>query len=296
MRESRVVKVETKKKLAMVFEELRSNPTFLAGTVLVGLFLTIATIGPYIAPYDPTQFDFNARLLPPSSSHFFGTDEYGRDVFSRVITGARISFLLSLYSTVFSISLGTVLGLVAGYYGGWIDETVMRLMDALLSIPSLLLGLIIVAGLGTGLTNVMLAVGLVYSPRVARVVRGQVLAVKEEEFVLAAKSQGESGVYIMLREILPNVVGPLSVEGSIRMGFAILLQTSLSYLGMGFSPPTPDWGLMISEARYHIYDAPWVIGFPAVAISLTILGFNLFGDGLRMALDPTRVRVGKMEG
>lgn len=291
-----MVKVETKKKLAMVFEELRSNPTFLAGTVLVGLFLTIATIGPYIAPYDPTQFDFNARLLPPSSSHFFGTDEYGRDVFSRVITGARISFLLSLYSTVFSISLGTVLGLVAGYYGGWIDETVMRLMDALLSIPSLLLGLIIVAGLGTGLTNVMLAVGLVYSPRVARVVRGQVLAVKEEEFVLAAKSQGESGVYIMLREILPNVVGPLSVEGSIRMGFAILLQTSLSYLGMGFSPPTPDWGLMISEARYHIYDAPWVIGFPAVAISLTILGFNLFGDGLRMALDPTRVRVGKMEG
>jgi peptide/nickel transport system permease protein len=280
---------------AIVYE-LRRNPTFLIGTMLVIGFIVLAVIGPYIAPYNPIKFDFNARLSSPSVAHPFGTDDYGRDIFSRVLSGARLSFLLALYSTVFSIVMGTFLGLTAGYYGGWIDEIIMRLMDTLLSIPSLLLGLIIVAGLGTGLMNVMLAVGLVYSPRVARVVRGQVLGVKEEEFVLAAKSQGESSAYIMIREILPNVAGPLIVEGSLRMGFAILLQTSLSYLGMGFSPPTPDWGLMINEARYYIYDAPWAILFPATAIGLTITGFNMFGDGIRIALDPTRVRVPTLKG
>lgn len=284
-----------RRRLGHIGAELRSNPTFLAGTIIVLLFLLLATIGPYITPHDPLKFDFRARFSAPSSSHFFGTDDYGRDVFSRVITGARISMLLALYSTMFCLLVGTVLGLIAGYFGGWADEILMRLMDTLLSIPALLLGLLIVASLGRGLTNVMLAVGVVYSPRIARVVRGQVLAIKEEQFVLAARSQGESSLYIMAREILPNVAGPLIVEASLRMGFAILLQTSLSFLGMGFSPPTPDWGLMVNEARYFIFDAPWTLIFPAIAIGLTITGFNLFGDGIRVALDPTRVRVSKGE-
>jgi len=287
-------KLHAKKRVNAVTEELAHNPTFLIGTIVVVTFLLIAIIGPYVAPYSAISFDFKTRFSPPSTAHLFGTDNYGRDIFSRVLTGTRLSFLLALYSTILSIALGISFGLIAGYYGGWVDEIVMRMMDTLLSIPALLFGLIILVSLGTGLMNVMLAVGLVYSPRVARVVRGQVLAVKEEEFVLAAKSQGETDMYIMIREILPNIAGPLIVEGSLRMGFAILLQTSLSYLGVGFSPPTPDWGLMINEGRYFIYESPWTVIFPAIAIGFTITGFNLFGDGIRLALDPTRVRVEKI--
>lgn len=270
-------------------QDLQQTPSALVGIGIVGLFLLLAAVGPYVVPHSPTEMVITDKFLRPSLNHPFGTDAFGRDVFSRVIVGARLSFVLAAAATLFSILLGTPLGLVAGYYRGWVDEFLMRLTDALLALPSIILALIVVTTLGSSMPNVILAVGIVYAPRIARVVRGGTLALRDEEFVQAARARGESGRYIIFSEILPNTVAPLIVEASIRMGFAILLATSLSFLGLGVSPPAPDWGLMINEARLHLFRAPWLTVFPAVAIALTIVGFNLLGDGIRDILDPRRV-------
>ncbi len=269
--------------------DIRRTPSALVGLGIVGVFLVLAAIGPYVVPHSATEMNTLERFARPSLAHPFGTDAFGRDVFSRVIAGARLSFLLAAAATLFSIALGTPLGLVAGYYRGWVDEVLMRLTDALLALPSIILALIIVTTLGSSVVNVVLAVGVVYAPRIARVVRSGTLALRNEEFVQAARARGESGVYIVFAEILPNTVAPLIVEASIRMGFAILLATSLSFLGLGASPPAPDWGLMINEARLHLFRAPWLTIFPSIAIALTIVGFNLLGDGIRDILDPRRV-------
>lgn len=270
-------------------EDVRRTPSALVGLVIVGIFLILAAVGPYVAPYPSSEMVITNKFARPSLEHPFGTDAFGRDVFSRVIAGARLSFLLAAAATLFSIALGTPLGLIAGYARGWIDEVLMRLTDALLALPSIILALVIVTTLGSSTLNVVLAVGVVYAPRIARVVRSGTLALRDQEFVQAARARGESSRYIIFSEILPNTIAPLIVEASIRMGFAILLATSLSFLGLGASPPAPDWGLMINEARLQIFRAPWLTIFPSIAIALTIVGFNLLGDGIRDILDPRRV-------
>lgn len=270
-------------------EDIRRTPNALIGLTIVSLFLILAAIGPYIVPHPATEMVMLNQFAPPSLEHPFGTDAFGRDVFSRIIVGARLSFLLAATATLFAIVLGTPLGLVAGYVGGWVDEVLMRLSDTLLALPSIILALVIVTTLGSSLINVVLAIAIVYAPRIARVVRGGTLALRDQEFVQAARARGESGSYVIFSEILPNTVAPLIVEASIRMGFAILLATSLSFLGLGASPPAPDWGLMINEARLQVFRAPWLTIFPSIAIGLTIVGFNLLGDGIRDILDPRRV-------
>jgi len=271
------------------WEDVRRTPSASIGLIIVAGFLLLSLIGPYIAPHSPTDFDIANKFGRPTLAHPFGTDPFGRDVFSRVIYGARLSFLLAAAATLFSLLIGTPLGLVAGYYQGWLDEILMRVTDALLALPSIILALLIVTTLGSSAFNVILVVGIVYAPRIARVIRSGTLALRNEDFVQAARARGESGAYILFSEVLPNTIAPLIVEASIRMGFAILLATSLSFLGLGVSPPAPDWGLMINEARPHIFRAPWLTIFPSVIIALTIVGFNLLGDGLRDILDPRRV-------
>jgi peptide/nickel transport system permease protein len=272
-----------------LWEDIRRTPSAWVGLIIVGFFVLLAAIGPYIAPYSATEMNVTERFARPSLAHPFGADAFGRDIFSRVIVGARLSFVLAAAATIFSLLLGTPLGLVAGYYRGWIDEALMRLTDALLALPTIILALVIVMALGSSMANVVLAVGIVYAPRIARVVRSGTLSLRDEEFVQAARARGEGGRYILFSEILPNTVAPLIVEASIRMGFAILLATSLSFLGLGASPPSPDWGLMINEARLHLFRAPWLTIFPSIAIALTIVGFNLLGDGIRDILDPRRI-------
>lgn len=273
----------------IVWEDLRRSPSASLGLPIVVLFLILSAVGPYIAPHSPTDLNIVNKFDRPTLTHPFGTDAFGRDVFSRVIVGARLSFTLAAAATLFALALGIPLGLVAGFYGGWIDEALMRMTDALLALPSIVLALLIVTTLGSSSLNVILAVGVVYAPRIARVMRSGTLALRSEDFVQAARARGEAGHYILFVEILPNTIAPLIVEASIRMGFAILLATSLSFLGLGVSPPSPDWGLMINEARPHLFRAPWLTIFPSIAIALAVIGFNLLGDGIRDLLDPRRV-------
>lgn len=272
-----------------VWEDLRRTPSASIGLAIVALFLFLSAVGPYIAPHSPTDLNIVNKFGRPTLAHPFGTDAFGRDVLSRVIVGARLSFTLAAAATLFALVLGIPLGLAAGFYGGWTDEALMRVTDALLALPSIILALLIVTTLGSSSLNVILAVGMVYAPRIARVMRSGTLVLRSEDFVQAARARGESGTYILFVEILPNTIAPLIVEASIRMGFAILLATSLSFLGLGVSPPAPDWGLMINEARPHLFRAPWLTIFPSLAIGLAVIGFNLLGDGVRDLLDPRRV-------
>lgn len=280
----------TSRRWTRVVHDLLATPSALAGAGIVLVFLILALVGPTIAAYSPTAFSLQ-RLAPPSLAHPFGTDEFGRDMLSRVIDGARISCGLAFAAVAFSLVLGIPIGLIAGYFGGWADEILMRITDALLSLPSLILALLIVASLGSGMQNVVLAIGVVYAPRIGRVIRSGVLGLRHAEFVQAARARGESAVYILGAELLPNILSPLIVEASIRMGFALLLAASLSYLGLGVSPPTPDWGLMINDARQYMLQAPWLVIFPSLAVALAIVGFNLLGDGIRDILDPHRAWV-----
>lgn len=268
---------------------MRSSPALMWGGALVSVDLFLIVFGTMLAPHSTESLDILNKLQPPSLSHPFGTDNFGRDVLSRVMAGARLTLVLSAAATLFSVALGTPIGLMAGYFGGWADELLMRLSDALLALPSLVLAMLIITVMGSGGTAVLLAVALVYAPRVARVVRSRVLEVRELDFVQAARARGESTSYILFSELLPNSVSVLIVEMSVRMGFAVLLVSSLAFLGLGVSPPAPDWGLMINEARQYMYDAPWLVLFPSLSIVISIVGFNLLGDGVRDLLDPQRV-------
>lgn len=278
-----------RQRLGRLQDDLRHTPSAMIGLAIVSLFLILAAVGPLIAPYSATDMNILDKLARPSLAHPFGTDNFGRDELSRIISGARLSFMIAAAAVLFALILGTPLGLIAGYYQGWADEILMRVTDALLALPSIILALVILATLGSSLANVVLAIGVVYAPRIARVVRSGTLALRQEDFVEAARARGESGSYILFSEILPNTVSPLIVEASIRMGFAILVTTSLSFLGLGISPPQPDWGLMVSEGRLQLFTAPWLTIFPSIAITLTVVGFNLLGDGIRDILDPRRV-------
>lgn len=263
-----------------------SDPKFLVGTIGMFVFISLGVIGPYITPYDPLTIDAMARRQAPSLAHPFGTDNFGRDIFSRVIHGTRISIYVGSLSVTIASVLGIPLGLISGFYRRGIDETVMRLMDAMMSFPPILLALVIMASLGESLTNVLIALGLVYTPFFARVTRGATLEVINEDFVDAARARGETDRYIVIYEIFPNTIPPLIVQATITFAFAILAEAALSFLGMGTQPPEPSWGLMIAEGRDYLGSSPWMILAPGLAIAIVVISLNLFGDALRDYLDP----------
>jgi peptide/nickel transport system permease protein len=271
---------------ARSFRRLRRYPATLIGFCIVGFFVLMAIIGPWVAPYSYTEQDLPNRLQPPSPEHWFGTDQFGRDIFSRILVGSRDVLLIAGLGTALAVLLGLSLGLFASYFGGAFDEISMRFMDILLSIPALMLAMIILGTVGSSRINVVLVVGFLYIPMVSRVVRSVVLDIKTREYIEAAKVRGESSVYILSREILPNVLPPLAVESSMRFSYAIFLVASLGFLGLGVQPPEPDWGLMVSEARTFFNQAPWALLFPAGAIALLVVGVAFMSDGLRRMLLP----------
>jgi peptide/nickel transport system permease protein len=268
---------------------LRSRSALVGGGVL-GLIVLAALVAPLISPFDPIKTNQRLSLEAPSLAHLMGTDRFGRDVFSRVVWGGQISLPIGLVSVGIGLVFGVSLGLLAGYYGGWIDAISMRLVDLLLAFPGILLALAIIAILGGSLTNLMIAVGISAIPDYVRITRGMVLSLKHREFVLAARVIGCRGPAIMLRHVLPNVMAPLIVLATLGMAVAIITGSALSFLGLGIKPPTPEWGNMLAEGREFLQRAWWVAFFPGAAIMLTVLSINLLGDGLRDALDP-RMRV-----
>lgn len=269
---------------------LRQSAALLIGLLLVGMWVLIALLAPMIAPYSPVEQRLSERLSPPSLSHPFGTDELGRDVFSRVLYGARISLPIGFGVVALTALLGTTLGAIAGFVGGLLDELIMRLCDAVLAFPSLILAMAITAVLGPGLNNAMLAIVLVLWPEYARLMRGQVIYLREMEYVTAARAIGVPEHRILGRHILPNAASVILVKASLDVGNAILLAAALSFVGLGAVPPTPEWGAMVAAARQKFFE--WWIGtFPGLAILTTVVGFNFLGDGLRDFLDP-RLRRG----
>ena len=256
------------------------------GAVLLGTFLTVSAAAPLLAPAGYDDQDLLRRLRPPAAGHPLGTDSLGRDLLARIVWGARVSLMVGVLAMGLGLIGGSTLGLVSGFYGGGADRAVMGLMDVLLSFPGILLALAVVAALGPGLYQVMVAVGITQIPAFARLVRGSVLTVRKTEYAEAARVVGASDARIMVRHIVPNVVSPVIVLASLDIGTAILSSAGLSFLGLGAQPPLPDWGGMINQGRAFLRTAWWVAVFPGLAIMLTVLGFNLFGDGLRDALDP----------
>ena len=257
------------------------------GMVLVLFSVGTALFAPLIAPYNPSQTDFLAVLQPPSANHLLGTDDLGRDILSRLVYGAQLSLQVSLASVAVAAVIGVPIGLIVGYVGGLLDTTVMRFMDSLMSLPSLVLALTIAAVLGSGLVNTTLAIAVVAIPSYARLMRGQVLSVQQNDYVLAARAIGAPTWLILLRYVLPNAMSPVIVLASLGVGFAIITESSLSFIGLGAQPPTPTWGSMVQTGFQYLEIAPWFVMAPAIMIFVAVLGFNLLGDGLRDALDPT---------
>lgn len=272
----------------------RRNVLAAAGMVMVAVFVVIALFAPWIAPHKPSDIDLPSRLQPPSSSHLFGTDELGRDILSRVIYGAQISMLVGTSVVAGSLLLGLILGSIAGYYGGYTDKFFNAvLMNAFLSFPGILLAIAFVAFLGPGIFNLILALCIGGWVGYARLVRAQVLAVKEKEFVEAARALGASDWRIVTRHILPNIIQPVIVQAAIGMAGAVLAEATMSFLGLGVPPPTASWGSMLNDGRAHLFDAPHLVIFPALAVMLAVLSFNFIGDALRDYMDPrSRIEAG----
>ncbi len=257
-----------------------------AGLVILLVLVIIALLAPLISPFDPIKIDTSHYLYSPGSPYFFGTDQYGRDVFSRVLYGSRISLVIGLISVGIASVIGVTVGLVSGYYGGWVDSILMRLIDVMLAFPGILLALGIVSMLGPSLRNVMIAVGISSVPTYARLTRGSVLSARTELYVDAAHVTGVPNRLILYRHILPNVVAPVIVAATLGVGAAILWAAALSFLGLGAQPPTAEWGRMLSDGRQYLRDQWWIATFPGLAIMVTVLAMNMLGDGLRDALDP----------
>jgi len=263
-----------------------ANRGALVGAVVVALFVVVSILAPWISPYDPLVQDYTAAFRGPSWAHWLGTDSFGRDMLSRILYGARISFVVGFASVGIAMVVGVVMGLVAGYYGGLVDAVLMRVVDGLLSFTPLVLAIAFIAVLGLGLQNVVLALAVTFAGMFARVSRGDVLNIKSEPYVEAAQLLGVRGPTVIFRHLLPNVLSPIIVQFGLNLAVAILLESGLSFLGLGVPPPDPDLGLMIAEGRGFIVMAPWISGFPGLALVVIIVGLNLFGDGLRDALDP----------
>jgi peptide/nickel transport system permease protein len=268
------------------YKKLRKNKAAMVGGFLILFFIAVAIIGPHFTPYEPNVQNHVNKLASPSAEHWFGTDHHGRDIFSRIIHGMSITLYVGFFSVVIGAIFGIFLGIVSGYYGGKTDTLIMRVMDIFLAFPGILLALAIVSVLGGSLTNVIIAVGIFSVPVFARIVRGSTLAVRKLEYIDAVKALGASDARIIIKHILPNVTSPLIVQATLSIATSILTASGLSFLGMGAQPPTPEWGAMLSGGRNYMWDAPHVTFFPGIAIVIVVLAFNIFGDGLRDALDP----------
>ncbi|WP_021878262.1 ABC transporter permease [Paenibacillus sp. P22] len=268
------------------WRSFRKNRLAMVGLGIIVFFVLIAVLAPFIAPYDYKEQELVNRLHKPGGEHWFGTDDLGRDIFSRIIYGTRISLWIGISSVVGSIVAGTMLGIVAGYYGRWLDALISRFFDILLAFPGILLAIAIVAALGPSLQNALLAIAIVNVPVFGRLVRARVLSLREEEYIMAARAIGMKNSRILWQHILPNCLGPIIVQGTLGIATAIIEAAALGFLGMGAQPPEPEWGKMLSDSRQFIQNAPWTVIFPGLSIMLTVLGFNLIGDGLRDVLDP----------
>lgn len=264
----------------------RRNWGAIAGSLVVLMLVALALLAPVLAPDDPFAMSVEAIMAPPSPDHWFGTDQYGRDILSRTLYGARLSLQTGLVAVAIAATTGSLLGLAAGYYGGFTDSGIMRVVDVLLAFPGMLLAMAIVAVLGPSLINVMIAVGIGATPTYARVVRSSVLSAKEMPYVLAARSIGSSNARLMFGHILPNTLSPIIILSSLSIASAILAASGLSFIGLGAQPPTPEWGSMLNTGRTYLRDAWWMTTFPGLAIMLTVMSINMIGDGLRDALDP----------
>lgn len=272
--------------------KFRQSPLSVGGLGIAIVLVLTAAIGPFFVPYPGDAsgaVHIADRLLPPSAEHWFGTDHVGRDIFSRLIVGARVSLVAGLTVIMIAVAIGTLLGAVAGYVGGWVDNIVMRVTDVFLTIPDLILAMAFAAALGPGLLNVMIAVSLVWWPGYCRLVRANVIALRNSQFAEAAEALGSGKARILFRHILPNALPSIFVKASMDIGFAVLTTAALGFIGLGTQPPTPDWGQMVSEGRSYLRDAWWFSTFPGLAILLTVVAANLLGDGIRDVLDP-RVR------
>jgi len=286
--------MQSSKRSSTVVQQVRQQPLAALGFTLVSVFVLCAVFAPFLAPQSPAQLDLGGRLMAPGHGHWFGTDELGRDIFSRTLYGARISLVVAISVVSFSLAIGLVAGLAAGFYGGWTDTVLnVYLTNAFLALPGILLAIAFVAFLGPGLFNLILALSISGWVGYARLVRAQVMAVKEKEFVEAARALGASDFRVLCRHILPNIVQPLIVQAAIGMAGAVLAEATLSFLGLGVPPPAASWGAMLNDGRSHLFDSPHLVIFPATAVMLAVLSFNFIGDGLRDLLDPrTRLTAG----
>lgn len=275
-----------------LIKQFTKNYFAMFGLFIVLVLVVCAIFAPIIAPFDPNEQNLAMRLLPPiyeegaNSAYILGTDDFGRDLLSRIIYGARVSIMIGFISVVISLAIGLLLGILAGYYGGLIDLIIMRIVDIMLAIPAILLAIVIVAILGPSLYNAMIAIGIVGIPTYARIIRASVLAEKEKEYVIASRINGSSDLRLMLLVILPNCLSPIIVQATMGFASAVLEAAGLSFLGLGAQPPLAEWGAMLSNSLQYITTAPWMILYPGLAIFLTVLGFNLIGDALTDALDP----------
>jgi peptide/nickel transport system permease protein len=269
-----------------VWFRLRRHRLAMIGLGFLTLLVLCAVFADVVSPYRPLEQAMSQRLRPPSAAHLLGTDDFGRDILSRILFGSRVSLQVGFVAVGIAGSLGVVLGLLSGYFGGWLDNVLMRSMDVLLAFPAILLAVTIMALLGPNTTNVMIAIGIAYIPIFARVVRGTVLTVKPNEYVEAARAAGASELRVLVRHVVPGTTGPIIVQVSLALAYAILAEAALSFLGLGTQPPTPTWGSMLSFGRDFVREAPWFTFFPGFAIFLTVLSLNLVGDGLSDALDP----------
>jgi peptide/nickel transport system permease protein len=274
------------KELGLTLYVIRKSKLAVFGALIVSIFLFLALFGTQLAPYDPNDVEMGDRFQGPSMQHPLGTDKMGRDVLSRLMSGARYSVRAGLVVLAISLPVGVILGGIAGMYGGWIDELIMRITDVFLAFPSLILAMAFSAALGPSLFNAMLALAVVWWPYYTRLIRGQALSVRESNYVEAARSRGASRWYIMIRHILPNCFSPVLVTLTLDMGLIVIATAGLSFLGFGAQPPIAEWGRMVSDGRIYLMRAWWVSVFPGLAIAFTVLGFNLLGDGIRDALDP----------
>jgi len=268
------------------WHRLLQDRAAVGGMIVIALLVIVASIAPAVTPHSPNDQSFRIKLEPPDSEHWMGTDEFGRDIFSRVLIGTRVALFVGIVPVVIAMIVGVGFGLAAGYYGHRVDQVVMRLIDILLAFPWLLLAIGIMAILGPGIKNVVIAVAIVYIPAFARIVRGSVLSIKEKEYVEAARAMGQPNSQIIIRHVLANAWAPIIVLSTLSIGQAIIYAAGLSFIGLGTQPPDADWGVMLTSCLEYLRDAPWLGFFPGLAILITVLAFNLFGDGLRDVLDP----------
>ncbi|MFZ0627252.1 MAG: ABC transporter permease [Acidimicrobiia bacterium] len=288
--------VRHRSRLRATIETVLRNRLAVVGLVILAVLILVALLAPLIAPHGINDVDVANRLQGPSADHWFGTDELGRDIFSRVIIASRVSLQVGFIAVGLAMLIGVPTGLIAGFYGGKADSILMRLMDVLFSIPAIVLAIAILAALGPGIVNAMIAIGIVYTPIFARITRGSVLSIRDSVFVRAARSIGARDSRILRTHILPNVIAPIIVQTSLSLAFAILAEAALSYVGLGVQPPAPAWGRMLAEGQGFFRAAPWMAIFPGLAILITVMAFNFVGDGLRDALDPQQRSVIESRG